>query len=203
MPGPSCLKTWFHNGSFGWDAKRAAQFYNKDPKQQLLTPQHFEQDEALEAKDFEKGYRSLGGQVIRRELFAASYDGIAEEHPYQVTQHAYGIRKLQPKTTKNDSCFFAYQTEAVSYTYEEQANDPKISHNLSVAVGEYGDIEKELSISYARRSNIPDIHPAQNKDYITAGFHKFIHTDVLSKYQTGVLYESKDFEVNHINHGSG
>ncbi len=195
---PICSKTWFHNGLFGTGTRRIRQFYDKDPKQVFLIQQSFESTESLESDEFEKGYRSLAGRVVRQELFAASATGELTEHPYQVTQTAYKIRKIQPKLNKHDPSFLAYQSESVDYEYEQNPADPKISHNLVLSVDNFGDINKELAIAYARRNGIPDTDPAQQKDYITASIGNFVHTDHLEKYQTGVLFESKSFEINHL-----
>ncbi|AIZ40201.1 SpvB/TcaC N-terminal domain-containing protein [Cellulophaga baltica] len=195
---PSCTRTWLHNGIFGWDSRRAGQFYNKDAKHQLLSPQSFEHMDALESNDFEQGYRTLAGKVIRQEIYATTPVGELAEHPYQVSQNSYSIRKLQHKHKKNDSCFFAYQTEALSYTYEQEANDPKIAHQLSVLVNEFGDMEKSLNVAYSRRNSAIGSYPAQNRDYITLSKNTYLNKNTLDNYQTGILFEAKDFEVNFI-----
>ena len=199
---PSCTKTWLHNGIFGWDVKQINQFYNRDASQPFLSSQFFEQNEPLESDDFERGYRSLAGKIIRQEVYATDPKGIPVAHPYQVSQIGYCIRKLQPKTNQHDSCFYSYQTEALNITYEQNANDPQIAHHLSISVNEFGDIEKELSVSYARRNSAPERLPFQSKDYVRLGIHKFANTDTLDNYRTGILFESKDFEVNNINHNA-
>ncbi|MEE9339675.1 MAG: SpvB/TcaC N-terminal domain-containing protein, partial [Methylococcaceae bacterium] len=194
----TCSKTWFHNGIFGGEPKRVQQYYDKDPKQSFLAHQSFENADALEADEFEKAYRSLAGRVIRQELFAVNATGELQAHPYQVTQTAYKIRKIQPKLNKHDPSFLAYQSESVAYEYEQNPADPKIAHHLTISVDDYGEIEKEISVVYARRGGISGSDPAQQKDYITASAHSFLHTDDLEKYETGILYEWKDFEINHL-----
>ncbi len=196
----SCLKSWFHSGLFGWNAQKTARFYQKDAAQSLLTAQRFEQNEALESNDFENGYRSLAGRMIRQELFPVTPNGVAAEHPFEVTQNAYCIRKLQPKAGSHDSCFFAYQSEVVSSNYEEQSDDPRITHHLTLAVNAYGDVEKEVSLSYARRSGVANRHPDQCKDLITAAVRSFVPVDQPGRYLAGLSYESKGFEINHIDH---
>lgn len=195
---PSCTKTWLHNGLYGWGARIAKQYYAKDSNQQILSPQSFEREDALESDDFELGYRNLAGKMIRQEIYATTPDGRLNEHPYQVSQNSYSIRKLQPKNKKHESCYYTYQTEALSYTYDQQANDPKIAHQLSVLVNEYGDIEKRLNVAYARRSSVIGIHNSQNRDYITLSKLTYTNKNSIDNYQTGILYESKDLEVNFL-----
>lgn len=196
---PSCTRTWIHNGIFGWDSKRMKQFYSKDPQHQLLNTQTFEETEALESEDFLQGYRTLAGKILRQEIYATSPEGELAEHPYHISQNSYCIRKIQPQNKIYDSCFFCYQSEALSHTYDELANDPKINHNFSVLVNEYGDIEKSLNVAYSRRNSAIGSHASQNKDYITLSKHSLQNKNSLNKYQTGILFEGQDYEVNFIN----
>jgi len=116
--------------------------------------------------------------------------------PFQLLTHrSYAIRKIQPATTKNDACFFSYQTEALEIAYDRIADDPKITHHLSLQVDEYGNITKELTAAYARRNTTPGIHNLQGRDYITAGLHAFLNINTQEKQQTGILFESKDSEI--------
>ncbi|MBX2968267.1 MAG: hypothetical protein KF803_02765 [Cyclobacteriaceae bacterium] len=195
---PSCTRTWIHNGIFGGQNKRSKQFYSKDPQHQVLIAQTFEDTDALDSDEFQHGYRTLAGKIIRQEIYATSPEGELAEHPYQVSQNSYRIRKLQPKNKKYDSCFFCYQSETLNQTYDQQANDPKINHHFSVLVNEYGDIEKTLNVAYARRSSAIGSEIAQNKDYITLSRHSLLNKNALNEYQTGILFEAQDYEVNFL-----
>lgn len=195
---PSCIVSWMHSGTFGWESKKLKQYYQKDNKQAFLPPPFFESTEALADEDFMLGYRSMAGKILRQEIYAVTSEGKTEEHPFSITQRSYAIRKIQPSTSKQDACFLSYQTEALEAAYDRTADDPKIAHHLSLQVDDYGNITKELSIAYARRNTIPGIHNLQSRDYITAGLHHFLNTNTLARYQTGLLFESKDFELNHI-----
>jgi RHS repeat-associated protein len=197
---PRYVKTWLHNGVFGWDERRSKQYYQGDSLQPLLLAQFFEQPDALDSEEFAQGYHCLAGKILRQEIYAADFQGIPEDHPYQINQTGYCIRRLQPKGPSSDSCFYGYQTESLSIAYEKNHGDPKISHHLSLLVNNYGDIEKEVSIAYARRSTAPGRLPAQSRDYITAASHRFALTDGLNQYRTGTLYETLDYEINHLAH---
>jgi RHS repeat-associated protein len=197
---PRYVKTWLHNGVFGWDERRSKQYYQGDSLQPLLLAQFFEQPDALDSEEFAQGYHCLAGKILRQEIYAADFQGIPEDHPYQINQTGYCIRRLQPKGPSSDSCFYGYQTESLSIAYEKNPGDPKISHHLSLLVNNYGDIEKEVSIAYARRSTAPGRLPAQSRDYITAASHRFALTDGLNQYRTGTLYETLDYEINHLAH---
>ena len=195
---PSCTKTWLHPGLFGWDSRKAQQYYDRDEKQPFLPPPFFEQQEALINADFLLGYRSLAGKVLRQEIYAVESDGKLEEHPFSVTQRSFGIQKIQSGNSSYDGCFYSFQTEALEISYDRIATDPKISHHFTLQVDGYGNIQKEMNIGYARRNSSPDVHSLQSKDYITIGLHKFLNINTREQYQTGTLFESQDFELNHF-----
>lgn len=197
---PRCVKTWLHSGMFGWDSRRAQQFYNKDNKQPRLASQFFEADEALDAEDFAKGYRSLAGKMIRQEIYAADGSGTIAEHPYQVAQFKYAIRKQQPKTAFSSSCYYSYLAESLQIDYEQQAEDPRVAHHLVVKMGPYGQPELDVNIAYARRAGSPGLLPAQMQDIITATEHRYLHQDDADAYQPNTSYESREFEINRLDH---
>ncbi len=199
---PSCTKTWMHGGIFGWDAKRAKQYYKEDVLQPMLSPVFFEQQDAINSREFAAGYQNMAGQVLRQEVYATSLEGIVALHPFMVTQSAYCIRKLQPENKRHKPAFFAFQTELLSINYDKNPADPLMCHQLSLNVNAFGDIEKELNIAYARRTTITDRLLQQKTDYIKAGVHSFTSIDTKDQYQSGILYDSKIFHINHLAHDS-
>src|SRR5690606_32776313 len=137
---PACTRTWFHNGTFGWDVRRFAQYYQGDAQQGLLPRDHIANLAQLGAGEFENGIRTLAGMVIRQEIYATDNTGQRAEHPYQVTQSAYRLRRLQPSKDYDDACFMAYQSEQLTYSYEQQPADPRISHQFTLDVDNYGNV---------------------------------------------------------------
>lgn len=195
---PNCTRTWLHPGMFGWDLLKAGQFDKSDPKQPGMPFSFFEETDALDSAEFLSGCRTLAGKILRQEVFAADFDGQTARYPFSVTQRSYAVRKIQPATTKHDGCFYSFQTEAMEISYDRVPEDPRITHHFSLHTDEFGNITKELNIAYARRNAIPGAHHQQNKDYVTLSLHSFCNTDSLVHYQSGVLCESKTFEVNQI-----
>jgi RHS repeat-associated protein len=197
---PSCTKNWFHNGLFGSELIRSKQFYKGDVSAPYFGQQFFEQTDPLDEDDFEKGYRSLAGKSVRQEVYGTDKEGKLLPHPYVVIQTNYAIRKIQPKTTLHDSCFFCFATEIIHCDYEQQPTDPRISHQLVLAVGQYGDVEKTANIYYARRAGQAGAIDDQLRDRITANRSQFSHVSTLDKYAPGIHLEEKAYEFNHFNH---
>jgi RHS repeat-associated core domain len=192
---PSCTKTWLHPGMFGWDARKTYQYYRKDVNQPSLPQPFFEHDGAQSESDFVLGYRTLAGKLMRQEVYGVKPDGELEEHPYTVTQTNYAIRNLQPATAKHEGSWYAYQTERLEVAYDCMPHDPKVAHHLALEVDEFGNIVKQMNVAYARRNAVPSIHELQAKDYITVDVHRFLTTNTVDRYQTGVLYELKSYEA--------
>ncbi|HWK59058.1 MAG TPA: SpvB/TcaC N-terminal domain-containing protein [Parapedobacter sp.] len=195
---PSCTKTWLHPGLFGWDARKTYQYYRKDGNQPSLPPPFFEHNGAQSENDFIKGYSSLAGKLMRQEVYGVKPDGELEEHPYTVTQTNYAIRTIQPTAAKHHGSCYTYRTEVLEITYDRAPDDPKVTHHLSLEVDEFGNMTKQMSVAYARRNTAPGIHQLQAKDYITVDLRQFLKINTPDAYRTGILYESKSYEVNPI-----
>lgn len=195
---PACTRTWFHNGASGWDVRRFAQYYQGDAQQGLLPRDHIDNLAQLGAGEFENGIRTLAGMVIRQETYATDNTGQRTEHPYQVTQSAYRLRRLQSSKNDDDACFMAYQSEQLTYNYEQQPADPRISHQLTLDVDNYGNVLETCAIAYPRRSSILIALPAQRQIHITASRQTYLNIDQPDRRELGIPIESKTYEIGHL-----
>lgn len=200
---PSCTRIWFHNGLFGWDSRKTRQYYLDDNAQALLPPVQFEELSLLSQEEFEVGYRTLRGRIIRQEIYGVNKEGIRNTHPFQVVQTSYKIRRVQPAIAERDAVFYAYQSERASYDYEEAPDDPRVAHHLTLSADKYGNLEQYGLISYRRRAGVGDTLPGQLRDYITISENKYINRDEDGEYQVGILFESRDWEVNTLPKDNG
>ena len=198
---PVCIRTWFHNGAFGWENRRAQHYYNGDAEHVLLPELNFENMEELGKEAFEDGYRVLAGNVVRIEVFAVDAEGKRSEHPYQVTQNKYHLRCLQPALGNVDACFDFYKSETLTYIYEQSPDDPRIAHHLTLKVDPYGNVLQECDIAYPRRSSISTAVSAQKRYYINASSHTFININETDRYELAIPVESKEFELFGLSPG--
>jgi RHS repeat-associated protein len=186
---PVLTRTWLHTGVFPGEEQvtrlYAHEYYRQpgggDPDLpdtalpatlrrtgQPRRPWRLSRTEAREA------CRALKGAPLREELYAL--DGTAAQHlPYTVTEHNYTIELLQPGTEPRPdgpqnyhAVFFAHPRETVT-AYHERAlypvegqlrADPRITHDLILAVDDYGHPLRSASVAYGRRH--PD--PALGKE---------------------------------------
>lgn len=154
---PVITKTWFHNGAFREEARLEAYF--KDPaRQEYFTgdarasflpdtdlPPDLTYDEMREAA------RALKGSILRHEIYAD--DGTEKaERPYSVSERSYKLSFLQPQGPNRHAVFFSHPSETIDYHYERNPADPRISHVLTLAVDDYGNVLQSIAIGYPRRS---------------------------------------------------
>ena len=177
---PTHTKTWFHTGLFYEDAITTPQgetfnaehllqqyrqeYYDKDSWAfQFATDEVLEPGVGATVPALHMAYRALRGSVLRTEVYAL--DGSdKEQHPYMVTESRYQIRKLQdPKPLDErrlqDGVFFPYKKETLTYHYERNPLDPRISHEIALIIDDFGGNVSSASLLYPRR---PELQVTEN-----------------------------------------
>ena len=105
--------------------------------------------------------RALKGSMLRQEVYALDGKDVSCEypfgHPYTVTEQNFTVRKIQSKGDNRHGVFFTHPREVISYHYERNPVDPRISHALTLEVDKFGNVRKEASVAYGRRKAIVEI----------------------------------------------
>lgn len=218
---PVETRTWFHTGIYYdperpsptgalFDYKELTKEYRKEFYQQ--DGQAFGLGEHLvETGDTpHEAYRALRGAALRTEVYGR--DGTPrDEHPYVVMENRHEVRQLQPKDGNNHGVFFPVGKESISFTYERNPADPRISHTFGLELDEYGNARKSCSVIYGRKVVEPSL-PAevtrdQQRRYIT-----YTETDYTpdikqgmptAAYRLRVPYESRSYEITGISPTAG
>jgi hypothetical protein len=102
--------------------------------------------------------RACKGTGLRSEVFAhdAPSEGATPEQikkqltPYSVAARNYVIELLQPKRTNKHAVFVVKESEAITYNYERDTEDPRIAHNLNIRLDEYGNVLESAAVVYPR-----------------------------------------------------
>jgi RHS repeat-associated protein len=163
---PVHTKTWFHTGIYlGRDrvsnffagllnANDPGEYYREpgmddaDARQRLLNDTVLPAD--LSIDDEREACRALKGTMLRQEVYAL--DGTArEQHPYTVIEQNFAINLLQPRGRNRHGVFFTHAREAISYHYERNPADPRVSHAFTLEVDDYGNVLKSAAVDYGRR----------------------------------------------------
>jgi RHS repeat-associated protein len=153
---PVLTRTWFHDGAFAEERKLEAYF--KDPanrefflgdSQAGLLPD-IDLPPNLTADETREAARALKGNILRQETYAE--DGSDKSSlPYSICEYNFRLICLQPRGPNRHAVFFNHPNETVDYHYERNLDDPRISHALTLAVDDYGNVLKSVAIGYRRR----------------------------------------------------
>jgi RHS repeat-associated protein len=154
---PTETRTWFHTGVYFDEdlTKRYQQEYYPHDQEAEPLPEH-----AVATGDAPaEAYRALRGAQLRTEVYAR--DGNARAaHPYEVSERRYRVKRVQPRQGNRHGVYLAHPLEALTYHYERNPFDPRVSHELTLEVDAYGNTLRALSVGYGRRQPDPDL-PAQ------------------------------------------
>lgn len=166
---PVHTKTWFHTGVYlGHDRvsnyfagllndNDVGEYYiphrsgdaSGDAKARVLLLDDTIVPPGLALEEEREACRALKGSMLRQEAYAL--DGSAREGiPYTVTEQNFTIECLQKQGDNRHAVFFAHAREALSYHYERNPDDPRISHTMTLEVDTWGDVSKSLAIAYGR-----------------------------------------------------
>lgn len=111
----------------------------------------------LTLDELREAARARKGAKLRQEVFAddAGPDATEDQQaraarPYTVTQNTYRTRLLQHTGPNQHAVFDTHPAETLTYHYERQPDDPRVQHAITLDVGPYGDIAKQVTIGYGR-----------------------------------------------------
>jgi RHS repeat-associated protein len=178
---PVLTRTWFHTGAataervsrqFADEYYREADHGDAHPDELLLPdtvlpstirrPGRDPLPWRLSSGEEYQACRVLKGSVLRQEVYAL--DGSeAEGRPYEVSEHNYTIELLQP-AIGDHAVFFVHPRETITAHYERAlypvagklVADPRVGHELTLAVDDFGNALRSVSIGYGRRHDDPD-----------------------------------------------
>jgi RHS repeat-associated protein len=195
---PVRTRTWWHTGAF-LDAHTiatqfAAEYYAGDavavgmPDSEVpagLTPR-----EAREAR------RALAGRPLRTEVYADDATPAAE-HPYVVTEHRYRVVKVAPATPDRPGVYRTHPLESVTYQYERNPADPRVTHEVTVEVDEYNTVVQACSIAYPRR--VP-AEPEQTRPAVLWTVQQVTHTTggADGPYRLATPVQTRTYEVSGL-----
>ncbi|MBS1910861.1 MAG: hypothetical protein JST22_02630 [Bacteroidetes bacterium] len=162
---PVHTKTWFHNGAFVESGSVSQQYeaeYWAEPSTRGTSPAAVAAREALLLPDtvmpagltpqeMREAYRALKGSTLRIEVFAD--DGTLQaEHPYTVTEQNFTVEYVQGFGPNQHAVFHVHPRESLTYHYERNPADPRIMHDITLAVDSFGNVLQSISIGYGRRA---------------------------------------------------
>lgn len=196
---PRRTRSWFHTGAY-FDAEAVstqyAHEYSADLGQLLadsVLPPEVTPDEAREAA------RALRGHLLRQEVYGL--DGAAAEpHPYVVTESNFTIRRLQPKSDNRYAAFCVHPRETLTAHTERVPADARVEHDLTLAVDDFGNVQKAAHVAYGRTSG----EVAQRRTLATYAERDYeILAGAPGYYRVDLLRESRTYELLALPAASG
>jgi len=132
----------------------------------------------LSPEERREACRALRGSLLRQEVYALDNTNAADR-PYSVSEQNYTIEALQPQGPNLYATFFAHPRETIDFQYEralfkvagntiagpgapgnaQSAADPRVSHALTLAVNQFGNVLQSANVSYGRRYLDPALTP--------------------------------------------
>ncbi|NUO08872.1 MAG: VCBS repeat-containing protein [Candidatus Brocadia sp.] len=165
----------------------------------------------LSAEEWREALRACKDTGLRSEVFAhdAPSVGATPEQikkqltPYSVAAHNYIIELLQPKGMNKHAVFVVKESEAITYNYERDTEDPRIAHNLNIKLDEYGNVLESAAVVYPRmqaNAFLPaETQQSQDKTTIIYTQNRFTNDTMNDdKYRLRLPSEVKTFELKGV-----
>jgi RHS repeat-associated protein len=219
---PVLTKTWFHTGVYlqggrisrhlaheyyqeGSPHHGEAELSHRQIRSMLLDdtnlPTHLGPGEAREA------CRSLKGSVLRKEVY--SLDGTERSsRPYTVAESNLTIRLLQKRGPNRHAVLYPHSHETITFLYERELYeinkrrrlDPRVSHECTLAVDDYGNVLQSVTVGYGRRFDDPSLNEADRakQAQILLTLTETDYTNAVRErdaYRTPLPTESRTYEL--------
>lgn len=195
---PVYTKTWFHNGYFEERGSVSQQFqheYNRTDTDAWPLPDS-ELPGGLPAEESQEAHRALKGQALRSEVYHVNADGSISD-PYTVTETNFQVKLIQPRGENEYASFQTFPNETLTYTYERNMADPRITQQLVIDTDAYGLPLFSATVAYPRRGSG---HPTQeSRPRITVTQQEYIHkTNSNTQLRIGIPYRVRAWELTGV-----
>ena len=227
---PVVTKTWFHTGAFREKelGQHKEDYWYFEFMRNGFPLVHYEVNlpdtkliagpamlpqiiDNLSAEEWHEASRACKSMKLRSEIFAldaVKYGNTEaalkrELTPYSVYANSYVIEMVQPKGKNKNAIFILKESESITYTYERNPEDPRITHNLNIEFDKYGIVLESAAVVYPRIKTDstlpPEIQQEQSKTVIIYTKNSFTN-DVISdkEYQLRLPSEVRAFELRGI-----
>jgi len=102
---------------------------------------------------------------------------------------------LQPMGARHAVCC-VHPRETVTWQYERNPADPRVTHEITLIVDEYGNVRQSATIAYPRRA--PQLN-AQDRKLATVSERDLANESSQTDwYRIGVEYETRSLELTGL-----
>jgi RHS repeat-associated protein len=191
---PVWTRTWYHTGAYvnrvDIGKRLAQEFYAGDGQAPQLGDTSFTPDASTEER--REACRALRGRALRQEIYAQ--DGSSQSvHPYSTSQSRYQVDLLQPPSGASYGAFHVWELESIGCHYERDPTDPRVAHQLTLAIDAYGNVTRSAAVGYPRRASqfaeqSGVLVGYSEVDYINVG-------DQAGFYRIGLVSEARSYDL--------
>ncbi|GAA4026851.1 SpvB/TcaC N-terminal domain-containing protein [Actimicrobium antarcticum] len=166
---------------------------------------------ALSATQWRAAVRSCRSMPLRSEVFALDAPTLAatpaqietQLTPFAVTTNNCLIELLQPQGQNRHAVFTPKESEVITYQYERNADNARVSHTLNVRFDEYGNVLESAKVAYPRRIADPALPAptaaAQAQTLISYRHARFTDDRITGdNYRLRVPSEEHNFELRGV-----
>ncbi len=194
---PVWTRTWYHTGAF-LDREDIAHGLAREYYQGDAQAPHLGESAlptSARTEELREACRALRGRTLRQEVYAQ--DGSpASVHPYTTTEHSYHVDLLQPTAGNSFAAFHTWELESVTCHYERDPTDPRVAHQLTLAVDAYGNVTSSASVGYPRRNPAFDEQRATLVLYTESDYAN--EPDRPDFYRLGLPVETRSHELTGL-----
>jgi RHS repeat-associated protein len=229
---PVITKTWNHTGAFlqkdnvlnqfakdYWYEEMHRNGFNATHYEIALPDARLIAEEGLDAgildhltaQEWQEALRACKGMTLRTEVFAQDaekFGNTADARkraltPYTVSAQNCFIQLLQPKGKNRHAVFAVMESEAITYNYERDPEDPRIAHKLNIKLNEYGNVLEAAEVVYPRLITDTDLpeetQQAQSETVILYSQNKYTN-DVFENdnHLLRLASEVKTYELKNV-----
>jgi RHS repeat-associated protein len=198
---PVWTRTWYHTGCLvdGRDIgeRLATEYFAGDPHATSLAGPTL--PSGLDPEGLREAARALRGSMLREEVYAQ--DGTpAAVVPYTTREHRHRVDRLQPATGTCYGAFHAWQWETLTCNYERRREDPRVTHELSLAIDAYGNVTRSATVAYPRRA---PAYPEQAATWLRYTESDFANVAEEADWQRlGLPVETRGYQLTGISPGA-
>jgi insecticidal toxin complex protein TccC len=196
---PLCIKTWYYIGRPENENDRLAYYQADAQAKSLATTLYVDNKDKLlgelSTEQQQKINQCLRGMIRRQETYGLDHSK-QRAHPYEVSESRYKVRLIQE--AQPYSVYLVSPLEQLNYYYERVAQDPRCTHEITLAQDAYGFVQHQLSVSYPRRTPLPEPLAYQDEQqcYLRCSEKRsqWIHLTDPDTYHLGLVAEEKSWE---------
>ena len=168
---------------------------------------------SLSGDETREACRALKGSILRQEIYGL--DGSEEaDRPYSVSERNYTLEALQPQYPNRHTVFLVHPRETIDFHYERKLYDvsgkmladPRVSHSMTLAVDDYGNVLQSIAVGYGRRHDPTDPlltvedRSHQNKVQVTYTVNSYTNPiSAEDSFRTPLPSQTRTYELLRVN----